>query len=132
MSGFVQLHRAAAVFTATRWPEARIATAWPLSDALRRPEFGYVAESMRVLESEDFRPSSTAVWKPEEVDALILYSREWEPPFNLMEIGWVRELWRRYFHYEPQVTSEECRRRYGLQFQMRWESHGQWIEVLAR
>jgi hypothetical protein len=132
MTDFVNLHRGAAQVLQRRYPDARVATAWPFSDALRHPEFGYVDKPLRVVESADFRPSSLSAWKAGELDVLVLYEREWDPPFNLMRAAWVESLWRRYFDYQPPVTTAECARRFGLRPVTRLESRGQWLEVLAR
>ncbi len=124
MTTFVELHRTAAEFVSRDYPAAKITTAWPLSDALRRPEFGYVNRGRSVVELPDFQPERLN--GIHDVEVMILYSRDWT------RIPLWEEQWRRYFAYSPPVTSEECQRRYGLQAVARWESRGQWVEVLAR
>ncbi|MBK5293178.1 MAG: hypothetical protein JJE04_16080, partial [Acidobacteriia bacterium] len=124
MTTFVELHRTAAEFVSHDYPGAMITTAWPLSDALRRPEFGYVNRGRNVVELPDFQPQRLAGIR--EVEVLILYSRDWA------RVPMLESQWRRYFAYSPPVTSAECQARYGLQPVARWESSGQWVEVLAR
>jgi 4-amino-4-deoxy-L-arabinose transferase-like glycosyltransferase len=129
MTSFVELHRRAAAMLERNYLGARITTAWPLSAALRRPEFGYVRGPLAVRELPDFSPASFG--GIDDVELLVLYSREWEPRFNWMRVGWVEALWRRYFGHQRPIDGDECRRRFGLRRVARWESRGQWIEVLA-
>ncbi len=54
----------------------RIATAWPLTDALRRPEFGYVRTPREVLALRDFSPQELERAGKQRPDVLIWYSRD--------------------------------------------------------
>ncbi|MCU0229232.1 MAG: DUF2079 domain-containing protein [Bryobacterales bacterium] len=54
----------------------RIATAWPLSDALRRREFGYVAAPRDVLALRDFSPQELARAGKQRPDVMIWFSRD--------------------------------------------------------
>jgi hypothetical protein len=58
MTDFVSLQAAAAAYLDQRASNARIATAWPLTDALRRPEFGYVHRPLKVEQIENLSPLS--------------------------------------------------------------------------
>ena len=129
---FVDLHRTAASFLERNQRGARVATAWPLSDALLHPDFGYVRRPLQVRPVADFRPSSLAAVPAAEFDLLVLYSREWEPRYNWMRVGWIERLWQRYFDYHRPMTVAECEQRFGLGSLVRWESGGQWIEILTR
>ncbi len=80
MVDFVNLHAAAANFMERHDPAATIYTAWPLTAALRRPEFGYVSKPLRAEETSDLRDSTLRRLDPAKVDVLILYSRTWDPP----------------------------------------------------
>jgi len=124
MTTFVELNKTAAHYLERAHPGRTVTTAWPLSDALRRPEFGYVQRKHRVRELPDFHPRHFD--GIEEIDVLVLYSREWR------RVPLMEEMWRRHFGYAPPIESEECQDRYGLTPVARWESRGQWIEILAR
>jgi 4-amino-4-deoxy-L-arabinose transferase and related glycosyltransferases of PMT family len=125
---FVRLQQAAAEFVQTHYRDETIASAWPMPDALRRPEFGYVSRPMRVKGLEDF--SRTSVMGG--ADVLILYSRTWEPEWSLLRLAWVKAFLARYYLYQPQITPEEIYRDLGLLPVARWERRGQWIEVYAK
>jgi 4-amino-4-deoxy-L-arabinose transferase-like glycosyltransferase len=132
MTTFVELHRTAADYLERDYPAATVATAWPLADALQRPQLGYVSRPFPVVPFADFRPSSLQSIDSRHFDVLVLYSREWEPRFNVMRVNWIERLWRRYFNYERAITSEECEQKFGVRPVARWESRGLWIEVLAK
>ncbi len=76
MVRLVNLFQAAAQEVETRSPHARIATAWPLSDALRRPEFGYVRTPRTVIGLRDFSRQELARAGSERPDLLIWFSRD--------------------------------------------------------
>ena len=53
---YVILHQIAAKELATRYPNARMLTAWPASDELTRPFLGYVKQPLTVVRIENFSP----------------------------------------------------------------------------
>ncbi len=124
MKTFVELHQNAAQLVEDNFPQSTIVTAWPLSGALTRPEYGYVQKGMKVHQLYDLKRSSMEPLQ--DVDVLILYSQE------IRRVPFVESWWRRYFGYDDPMTSEECKKRFGLTSVRRWESGGQWVEVLAR
>jgi len=124
MTTFVELQLTAANYLERTHPGVTITTAWPLSDALRRPEFGYVRQGRRVREIPDFQPRHFD--GIQEMDVLVLYSREWR------RVPLMEQMWHKHFGYAPPIDSEECQDRYGLRPVARWESRGQWIEILVR
>jgi len=124
MTTFVELHQKAAALVEEKYPEDKVVTAWPLSGALSRHEYGYVARDMKVHQLYDFKRGSLEPLQ--DVKVLILYSQEWG------RVPFVESWWRKYFGYEDPMTSAECQKRFGLTPVDRWESRGQWVEVLAR
>lgn len=52
---FVLLHRDAARFLAATHPGARVLTAWPATDELRNPYYGYLPRPLAVVPVENFR-----------------------------------------------------------------------------
>jgi 4-amino-4-deoxy-L-arabinose transferase-like glycosyltransferase len=129
---FVELHRAAAQFLERAYPAGTIYTAWPLTQALRDPAFGYVDRPMKVQETSDLHVSTLEALNASSLDVLVLYSRTWEPDWGVLEWPRVREFLSRYYEYERQITPAEVRRRFGLVPVRRWSRRGQWIEVFAR
>ena len=126
---FVGLQQTAAEFVSRNYPGERIATVWPLTSALSRPEFGYVRRAIPVHSLPDF----TAIgvdrtgWQ-RDARVLVFFSRMWEPPWSWTHIELVRKIWRHFYGYEPELTSPEMRSR-PLTPVARWQRRGQWIEV---
>lgn len=73
---FVLLHRDAARFIAEKHPEARVLTAWPATDELRNPFYGYTPRALKVVPVENFlRPElERAALRRNEYDVALLYS----------------------------------------------------------
>ncbi len=124
----VRLYQMAAGVVNGLKPELRVATAWPLSDALRRPEFGYVTRPRQVLECPDLKVKSVlALPTP---DVFILYTRSPVPQGNLLDAPMVRQLWERFYAYEPEMGSLEASKLFGGPATAHWERDGgQWIEI---
>ncbi len=129
---FVELHRAAARFLEQAYPAKTIFTAWPLTEALRNPAFGYVGRPLKVEETSDLRVSTLDALRAPSLDVLVLYSRTWEPDWGVLKWPAVREFLSRYYEYERQMTPAEVQRRFGLSPVRRWSRRGQWIQVFAR
>lgn len=132
MVDFVELHHAAAHYLQLHHPQADVFTAWPLTAALRSPEFGYVDRPIKSTETSDLHASTLSRLNPDQVEVLVLYSRTWEPALGLQRIPWIRRLLSHFYEYEPQMTAVECADKLGLHPEMRWTRRGQWIEVYSR
>jgi 4-amino-4-deoxy-L-arabinose transferase-like glycosyltransferase len=132
MVDFVELHRAAAQFLEKTYPDRRVYTAWPLTQALRNPDFGYVHAKLSPLETSDLRYSTLRAIDPKEVDVLVLYSRTWEPEWGVMRFGVAQRFLRRFYEYEPQMNTAQVREHFGLMPVQRWTRRGQWVEVYSR
>jgi hypothetical protein len=132
MVDFVNLQVDAARFVEEHYPRATVYTAWPLTAALRRPEFGYVEHPLHAVETSDLHESTLRSLAPAHPDVLILYSRTWEPQWGVLRFAAVQAFLRRYYEFEPEMTAAEVKITLGLDPVMRQTSRGQWIEVFAR
>jgi hypothetical protein len=132
MADFVELHKSAAEFLEQHYAGQTVYTAWPLTAALRRPEFGYVDRALATQETSDLHRSTLRRLNPSAVKVLVLYSRTWEPEWGLLQVEWVRQLLSHFYEYEPQMTAAQCRDVLGLRQVMKWTRRGQWVEIYAR
>jgi 4-amino-4-deoxy-L-arabinose transferase-like glycosyltransferase len=132
MVDFVNLHRTAAQFLEKSYPDKTVYTAWPLTQALRNPAFGYVDRAMSAAETSDLHYSTLNALDPRSVDVLVLYSRTWEPRQGVFRWMHVRYFLSRYYAYEREITPAEVRQHFGLIPVQRWTQRGQWIEIYAR
>lgn len=129
---FVRLQQEAAELVESQYQNRLIGSAWPFPDSLRRPEFGYVQQPMRVKGLANFDAPTVLAPQNRDIDVLVLYSRTWEPGWSVIGLPWVKEFLKRYYFYSPQVTGAEVQRDLGLLLRGRVERRGQWIEIYAR
>ena len=127
MTDFVALQGDAASYLATYAPAKRIASAWPFTDAVERPEFGYVSRPLHVQRAEDFRLGSLADLDRRNIDVLVVFSQIWRGP--VMDYEFVRDYLLRYWDYRPEATAEQIRNGIGFVPAVRWSRGGQWIEI---
>ena len=129
---FVHLHRDAAQFLEKSYPDKTIYTAWPLTQALRDPAFGYVDRALSGV--RDFRPARfhAEALDPNSVDVLVLYSRTWEPSWGVLQWPVLRDFLSRFYEYEREMTPAEVHQHFGLVPVQRWTRRGQWIQVFSR
>jgi 4-amino-4-deoxy-L-arabinose transferase-like glycosyltransferase len=129
---FVDLHRSAGHFLEKVYPRATVYSAWPLTQALRNPAFGYVNRAMSAAETSDLHVSTLLALNPQSVDVLVLYSRTWEPSWGVLQWPALRGFLSRFYEYEREMTPSEVRQHFGLIPVRRWTQRGQWIEIFAR
>jgi hypothetical protein len=132
MVDFVRLHGDAARYLEGRYPNETIYTAWPLTQALRDPVFGYVDQKLSAAETGDLRRSTLEAIDPQRVNVLVLYSRTWEPDWGVLRWPPVEQFLARYYEYGREMTADEVRQHFGLVQVRRWTQGGQWIEIYAR
>ena len=132
MTDFVELQKSAAVELEATYPRLPVYTAWPLTQALRDPAFGYVKHSLVAEETSDLRASTLLRIDPQKVSLLVLYSRTWEPAWGVLQNEWVRRLLGHFYEYGPQMDTAGVREHFGLTPAMRWTRRGQWIAIYVR
>ena len=132
MVDFVQLQQSAARMLEASFADKPVYTAWPLTQALRNPAFGYVHRPMSAIETSDLHYSTLSLLDPKSVDVLALYSRTWEPGWSVLRFPLMRRFLSHFYEYEPQMSTEQVREHFGLQPIARWSQRGQWIEIYSR
>jgi len=125
---FVKLQQAAAEFLERNYPGVRVATVWPLTSALSRPEFGYVSRALPVHSLPDFTASSVDKLDWHDARIFVLFSRMWDPEWSWTRIELVRKIWRRFYGYEPELSIMDMRSRPAAPL-AHWSRRGLWIEV---
>ncbi len=78
---FVLLHRDAARFIERTYEDPRVMTAWPATDELRNPYYGYTTRPFRVVAVENFRDEQLrrAAARPSDYDLALLFSTHGGP-----------------------------------------------------
>jgi hypothetical protein len=128
---FVTLDQQVAEYAEAALPDAKIATMFPLAEALERPEMGYVTRPLHILHIDDFSEANLTSPAVKQADALIEYTIMWDPLGILHHSWWTHPL-RRFYGYVPQVAPGEVPRLTGMQSAFRMCAAGQCVEVFRR
>jgi 4-amino-4-deoxy-L-arabinose transferase-like glycosyltransferase len=125
---FVRLQQDAAEFVEQHYVGQPVATVWPLTSALSRPELGYVTHPVTVRSLPDFTAATVNRLDWRTVRAVVLFSRTWEPEWSWTNIELVRKVWHRFYGYEPDVSVVQMGQR-PVEPVARWVRHGQAVEL---
>jgi hypothetical protein len=132
MVDFVRLQEVAATYVEDNFPASNIATAWPYTAGLERPEYGFVHRpGLHVVETNDFHLSSIKSIPPQQFDVLIVYTRTWTPDDGVIKFPLVRRFLGKFYDYAPDVTEADCEK-LGLTPLLSWSRRGQTITVYRR
>jgi 4-amino-4-deoxy-L-arabinose transferase-like glycosyltransferase len=131
MVDFVRLHQAAAQYLEAHAPSARIASAWPFTDAIQHPEFGYVKQPLNSLKAPDLHLSGIASLGRDNFDLLVMFPNKRPVKGSLLNVAPLRDFLRHYYDYAPQASAEEIRQGIGFVPVKRWQRGQQWIEIYA-
>ncbi len=131
MVDFVELQQTAAEYIENHLPGSRVATAWPYTQALRNPDYGYVDHPFKVVETHDFHFDSIQSIPPASYDVLVVYTRTWAPGGGITSLRFVREFLSKFYGYQPEITAERCAS-LGLLPTVSWERRGQEIAIYQR
>jgi 4-amino-4-deoxy-L-arabinose transferase-like glycosyltransferase len=130
---FIVLHQHAEEFLQTRYPRARVLTAWPASEELTQPFLGYVARPMRVLRIEDFTAGQllpAAALGP-DFDVALVFSLKYEPPHPIFERWHTWVEWKtRFFGYHRDLPPAAAAQVLGGHLVYMDQRNGQWIGVI--
>jgi hypothetical protein len=130
---YVLLHEDGAHFLETRYPAARVLTAWPASDELTRPWLGYITRPVQVVRVEDF--SLDQVISAAEIranfDVAVIFSTKYEPAHSLFDRwrSWV-DLKTRFFGLHHDMPPSVVAHILGGQVVFSESRKGQWIAVI--
>jgi len=128
MVDFVRLQQLAAGFVERNLGNRTIATAWPYSNALKSPDYGFVEHRLKVVETNDFHVASIRALPAKSYDVLITYTRTWAPKDSVTAIPMVRRFLTRFYQFEPEISPDECSR-LGLSKLTSWSRRGQEITI---
>lgn len=129
---FIELQGDAAAYLGVWAPDKRIASMWPFTDAIRRPEFGYVRKPLTAVPLRGFHLAALADANRKDYDLLVVFSRNYPVDEGFGSIPEIRSILRRYFGFMPEADREEIRAGLGLIRQMSWRRGGQSITVYGQ
>ena len=132
MLDLVHLHEEAAGYLAANAKDAQILTAWPFSDALTRPEMGYVYEPLHVVRAPGQHLTELASADPHKAQYLAVFTDKMPLEGSMVDWEPIRNLLRKYTDYQPQVSPEEVRAGLGFTPILSWNRHAQHMRIYAR
>jgi 4-amino-4-deoxy-L-arabinose transferase-like glycosyltransferase len=128
---FVDLQHEAAQYLESNFTGRRVASVWPLTAAIRNPDFGYVQVRVPTLRTSGLRLADFQALPLREEDVIVTYSRGQTPPGYILENSTLRSWFAPFVDLQPEATSAELQS-IGYRSQARWERKGQWIEIYSR
>ena len=130
---YILLHQRAEAFLQSRYPRARVLTAWPASDELSRPYLRYVSNPMQVVKIEDFTAEQvlSAADARSRFDVALVFSTKYQPPSSFFDRWRLWRSWKeRYFGYHVDLAPEIAASVLGGTLVYVERHHGQWVGVI--
>lgn len=129
----VELHRVAAEWVDTRHAGQRVATAWPLADALQRPGLGYVTKEQRVLRMSGSSAADLERVRARRPDVFVLFTDDpFEDSWIVDRIPFVEDLRRELYRWQPPLMSRDVEDALGMREEARWQSGNATMAVFVR
>jgi hypothetical protein len=126
---FLKLHVDATDYVAHWYADPLVHTAWPLSAELSRPELGFVTRKIRVEALPNLTTQTIASLDWSKVQILMVFSRNWDPGFNLMHVAPLLKFWENFYNFVPNISMEEAHARVPFPIDASFTRRGQWVEI---
>jgi hypothetical protein len=122
----IRLHEAGISQLKARYPGATVLSAWPMTDALRKPELGWVKQSWDVYAIDDFSSAQIdkAAEEPGRYSAALVFSTKYDPP-PIISLG--RRYDEKYFGLHHDLSPEAIAQR--LNGQLVWKGKDQGMGI---
>ncbi len=108
-----------------------IAAAFPVSNALRNPDLGYVDARRHVLQVTAFSRSEVARLAAQAPDMVVVPPRPWDP-LHLLEHPAIARFLTRTYGYEPELTADQIADRLSMRVTHRFTRRGLSMALLER
>jgi 4-amino-4-deoxy-L-arabinose transferase-like glycosyltransferase len=108
-----------------------VGTAFPMADALRNPDFGFVRIPRKVIEITDFSRPEIEKLKGRVPDMIVVYQRTWDP-LHLLGHPVVGRFLARHYGYEPEMRADQIAETLSMHVARRWTCRGLSMELLER
>ncbi len=130
---FVRLHQAAAKTIESRYPNARVLTAWPASDELTRPWLRYVGKAVPVVRIENFSlpQIQLASEARDGYEIAYLFSTKLEPATPMFGAPFWTRLQERFFDYHQDLPPEIAANMLGGRIVYQARRGGEWVAIVA-
>jgi hypothetical protein len=130
---FVRLHQAAAKTIESRYPNARVLTAWPASDELTRPWLRYVSKIAPVVRIENFSLPQVQLASEarDQYQIAYLFSTKLEPSTPMFAAPFWMRLQERFFDYHRDLPPEIAANMLGGRIVYQARRGGEWVAIVA-
>jgi hypothetical protein len=108
-----------------------VAAAFPMEDALRNPDFGFVQTPRKVIEIPDFSRPEVEKLKARMPDMIVVYGRTWDP-LHLLDHPAVGDFFARWYGYVPEMRADQIAGALSMRVVRRWTRRGLSMELLER
>lgn len=126
---FVDLQKRAAA--SVELHDGLVATAFPMAEALRNPDFGYVEAPRKVISIPDFTASEIEKLKLHPPDMLVVFTRAWDPLY-LLRNRIVHHFLAREYGYQPELGPDAIAETLSMSVARRWTRRGLSFALLTR
>lgn len=129
----VRMDQAGIAELKTRYPDATVLTAWPVTDELTKPELGYVKKPWDVEAIDDFTAAQVAkaAAEPGKYSAALVFSTKYDPPWLPWRLGAKEErLDERYFDLHHDLPPGTIAERLGGKLVWEQRRDGMWIALI--
>lgn len=127
---FVNLEQSAAGAVQSR-SAVSIATAFPVTDALRNPDLGFVDAPHEVMEIANFSAPEIEKLKSKTPALLVVFNRTWDP-LHLLDHPAIERLLKQYYDYKPEMSADRIAEVLSMRVTRRWKSRGLTMQLLER
>jgi 4-amino-4-deoxy-L-arabinose transferase-like glycosyltransferase len=131
-ASFIRVHEKAAGYLQKEFPNAQIATSWPASDELTKPELGYVEHKLRVVSIDNFTPEEIERLQVADFDVLLAFSTKYEPARPLFGSRRWLGISRKYFDYHRDLSPEQIAITISGRIMWQDRENGQWAAIIVR
>jgi 4-amino-4-deoxy-L-arabinose transferase-like glycosyltransferase len=126
---FVGLQKSAAA--SVQLHKGVVATLFPMAEALRNPDFGFVDQPREVIEPADFTAPEVEKLKRQSPDMVVVFTRTWDP-LHLIENPLVSRFLVSQYGYKPELSADEIADALSMNVAHRWRSRGLSFTLLTR
>jgi len=129
----IRLQQAGIAELNARYAGSTVLSAWPLTDAMTRPELGYVTAPYEVYALDDFSASqiARAAEEPGRYSTALVFSTKYDPQSPLFTLGAKsKAMDEKYFGLHRDLTPEAIARQLGGKLEWKKVDQGQWIALI--
>lgn len=126
---FVELQKTAAASVAVR--DGMVATAFPMAEALRNPDLGFVDDPRKVTAIADFTAPEIEKLKLHPPGMVVVFTRTWDP-LHFLQHQFVERFLANQYGYRPDMDPDAIADALSMQVAHRWTRRGLSFTLLTR